>query len=69
VFLFLGSIRTHWFPGAMPVPDRRRRRHGGVRIQLNLLTILAIVLSVGLVVDERSSSWRTSKHWHLGKTG
>ncbi|MGA0058348.1 MAG: efflux RND transporter permease subunit [Planctomycetota bacterium] len=54
VFLFLGSIRTALVPlVAMPVSlIGAAIVMAGLGFSLNLLTILAIVLSVGLVVDD-----------------
>ena len=71
VFLFLGSIRTALVPlVAMPVS----LIGAGVVMaafgfSLNLLTILAIVLSVGLVVDDAIVVVENvERHVHLGKT-
>jgi len=71
VFLFLGSIRTALVPlVAMPVS----LIGAGVVMMafgfsLNLLTILAIVLSVGLVVDDAIVVVENvERHVHLGKT-
>ena len=71
VFLFLGSIRTALVPlVAMPVS----LIGAGVVMMafgfsLNLLTILAIVLSVGLVVDDAIVVVvNVERHVHLGKT-
>jgi len=71
VFLFLGSIRTAPVPlVAMPVS----LIGAGVVMaafgfSLNLLTILAIVLSVGLVVDDAIVVVENvERHVHLGKT-
>ena len=71
VFLFLGSIRTALVPlVAMPVS-----LVGAAIVMLafgfslNLLTILAIVLSVGLVVDDAIVVVENvERHVHLGKT-
>ncbi|QDU66466.1 efflux RND transporter permease subunit [Engelhardtia mirabilis] len=71
VFLFLGSLRTALVPlVAMPVS-----LIGAVMVMmalgfsLNLLTILAIVLSVGLVVDDAIVVVENvERHVHLGKT-
>ena len=70
VFLFLGSIRTALVPlVAMPVS----LIGAGVVMMaagfsLNLLTILAIVLSVGLVVDDAIVVVENiERHVHLGK--
>src|SRR2546425_5283696 len=71
VFLFLGSIRTALVPlVAMPVS-----LVGAAIVMLafgfslNLLTILAIVLSVGLVVDAAIVVVENvERHVHLGKT-
>jgi multidrug efflux pump len=71
VFLFLGSIRTALVPlVAMPVS-----LIGAAAVMLafgfslNLLTILAIVLSVGLVVDDAIVVVENvERHVHLGKT-
>ena len=54
VFLFLGSVRTALVPlVAMPVSlIGAAVVMAGLGFSLNLLTILAIVLSVGLVVDD-----------------
>ena len=71
VFLFLGSIRTALVPlVAMPVSLIGA---GAVMLafgfSLNLLTILAIVLSVGLVVDDAIVVVENvERHVHLGKT-
>ncbi len=71
VFLFLGSIRTALVPlVAMPVSLIGA---GAVMMafgfSLNLLTILAIVLSVGLVVDDAIVVVENvERHVHLGKT-
>ena len=71
VFLFLGSIRTALVPlVAMPVS----LIGAGVVMMafgfsLNLLTILAIVLSVGLVVDDAIVVVENvERHVHLGKS-
>src|SRR6267378_2126146 len=64
VFLFLGSIRTALVPlvGAAIVML-------AFGFSLNLLTILAIVLSVGLVVDDAIVVVENvERHVHLGKT-
>ena len=71
VFFFLGSIRTALVPlVAMPVS-----LVGAAIVMLafgfslNLLTILAIVLSVGLVVDDAIVVVENvERHVHLGKT-
>src|SRR6267143_3446682 len=70
VFLFLGSIRTALVPlVAMPVS-----LVGAAIVMLafgfslNLLTILAIVLSVGLVDDAIVVVENVERHVHLGKT-
>ncbi len=71
VFLFLGSIRTALVPlVAMPIS-----LVGAAIVMLafgfslNLLTILAIVLSVGLVVDDAIVVVENvERHVHLGKT-
>ncbi|PYP56644.1 MAG: efflux RND transporter permease subunit [Chloroflexi bacterium] len=71
VFLFLGSIRTALVPlVAMPVSligaGAAMMAFG---FSLNLLTILAIVLSVGLVVDDAIVVVENvERHVHLGKT-
>ncbi len=71
VFLFLGSIRTALVPlVAMPVSLIGA---GAVMMafgfSLNLLTILAIVLSVGLVVDDAIVVVENvERHVHLGRT-
>ncbi len=71
VFLFLGSLRTALVPlVAMPVSLIGA---GAVMMafgfSLNLLTILAIVLSVGLVVDDAIVVVENvERHVHLGKT-
>jgi multidrug efflux pump len=61
IFLFLGSFRAVIIPVvAIPIS-----LVGAVFLMMvagftiNLLTLLAIVLSVGLVVEMRSSWWRT----------
>ena len=52
VFLFLGSVRTALVPlVAIDLADRSDRVLA-LGFSLNLLTILAIVLAVGLVVDD-----------------
>src|SRR4029079_12814935 len=71
VFLFMGSIRTALVPlVAMPIS-----LIGAAIVMfafgfsLNLLTILAIVLSVGLVVDDAIVVVRNvERHVRLGKT-
>src|SRR6266699_2030108 len=71
VFLFLGSIRTALVPlVAMPVSlIGAGAVMMAVGFSLNLLTILAIVLSVGLVVDDAIVVVENvERHVHLGKT-
>ncbi|MCE9594008.1 MAG: efflux RND transporter permease subunit [Planctomycetes bacterium] len=71
VFLFLGSIRTALVPlVAMPVSlVGAAIVMWAAGFSLNLLTILAIVLSVGLVVDDAIVVVENvERHMRLGKT-
>jgi multidrug efflux pump len=71
VFLFLGSVRTALVPLlAMPVSlIGAAAVMSAFGFSLNLLTILAIVLSVGLVVDDAIVVVENvARHVRLGKT-
>jgi multidrug efflux pump len=71
VFLFLGSIRTALVPlVAMPVSlIGAAAVMSAFGFSLNLLTILAIVLSVGLVVDDAIVVVENvERHVRMGKT-
>jgi multidrug efflux pump len=71
VFLFLGSVRTALVPlVAMPVSlVGAAIVMSALGFSLNLLTILAIVLSVGLVVDDAIVVVENvERHVRLGKT-
>ena len=55
IWLFLGSVRAALIPGGdgAGVPDRRvHRRCTLFGFSINLLTLLALVLCIGLVVDD-----------------
>ena len=71
IFLFLGSMRSVLIP-VMAIPislDRRRLPDAGRGFTINLLTLLAIVLSVGLVVDDAIVMVENvERHMHMGKT-
>ncbi|MFK7741790.1 MAG: efflux RND transporter permease subunit [Planctomycetota bacterium] len=71
VFLFLGSVRTALVPlVAMPVSlIGAAAVMSALGFSLNLLTILAIVLSVGLVVDDAIVVVENvERHVRMGKT-
>ena len=54
IFLFLGDLRSTLIPDChhSAVADRRHGLHAVLGYSINLLTLLAFVLAIGLVVDD-----------------
>ena len=48
----LGAVGDHPHGSHAPVADRRLLHHAGLGYTINLLTLLALVLAIGLVVDD-----------------